>query len=258
VDVINTYFGRDKLLIGAPKSPGVSLTASQHWPDSIVLKYPHKIKSTSEVPDAVTVYRKVLSEQPDTSVTIVTVGFLTNLSYLLKSQPDRLSPLNGLELVSKKVKRLVSMAGMFPEGREFNVFMDSSSSEYVYKKWPGEVIFTGFEIGRRILTGLRLMNSDIQNSPVRDVFRISIPLSDEDRNGRMSWDETAVLIAVYGTEGFFETRRGKIIVKSDGSNRWEDSPDGKQFYVIQKMPVNEISKFIEDRMMHIPIHLQSK
>jgi len=41
------------------------------------------------------------------------------------------------------------------------------------------------------------------------VFRISIPLSAEDKNGRMSWDETAVLIGVYGTEGFFDTVRGK-------------------------------------------------
>ncbi len=253
IDVINTYFGRKDLPIGAPKSPGVSLTATQHWPDSIVSKYPHKIRSTSEVPDAVTVYRKVLAAQPDSSVTIVTVGFLTNLSNLLQSQPDSLSTLNGIELISKKVNRLISMAGKFPKGREYNVHMDSTSSEYVFNEWPGEIIFTGEEIGRKILTGLRLINSDIQHSPVKDVFRISIPLSEEDKNGRKSWDETAVLIAVYGTEGFFETVRGNIIVNSDGSNGWENNPEGKHLYVLQKMPVSDMSKFIEDRMMHIPV-----
>ena len=66
--------------------------------------------------------------------------------------------------------------------------MDSVASEYVYKNWPGEIIFTGFEIGWEIRTGLRLMKSDILNSPVKDVFRISIPMSDEDKNGRMSWE----------------------------------------------------------------------
>ena len=182
IDVINTYFGRKDLPIGAPKSPGVSLTATQHWPDSIVSKYPHKIRSTSEVPDAVTVYRKVLASEPDSSVTIVTVGFLTNLSNLLQSQPDSLSPLNGIELISKKVNRLIYMAGKLPKGREYNVYMDSTSSEYVFNEWPGEILFTGEEIGRKILTGLRLINSDIQNSPVKDVFRISIPLSEEDKN----------------------------------------------------------------------------
>jgi hypothetical protein len=97
------------------------------------------------------------------------------------------------------------------------------------------------------------MESPVQNSPVKDVFRISIPLSEEDKNGRMSWDETAVLIAVYGTEGFFDTRRGTIIVYPDGSNSWKDDPEGKHQYVIQKMPVPEITRFIEDRMMHIPV-----
>ena len=88
IELINAYFGRNDLPIGAPKTEGVSMTASQHWPDSIVAKYPHKIKSTSEVPDAVTIYRRVLAAQPDSSVTIVTVGFLTNLSHLLQSQPE--------------------------------------------------------------------------------------------------------------------------------------------------------------------------
>jgi inosine-uridine nucleoside N-ribohydrolase len=254
INVINTYFGRKDLSIGAPKSPGVSLTASQHWPDSIVSRYPHRIGSTSEVPDAVTVYRKVLATQPDNSVTIVTVGFLTNLSNLLQSQSDSFSPLNGIELISKKVKRLVSMAGKFPEGREFNVFMDSTSSEYVLNEWPGEIIFTGFEIGEKIHTGLRLIQSDIKNSPVKDVFRISIPLSEEDKNGRMSWDETAVLIAVYGTKGYFDTERGTIIINKDGSNRWKSSPAGKHLYVIQKMPVSDMSRFIEDRIMHVPAY----
>ena len=254
INVINTYFGRAELPIGAPKSAGVSLGSSQHWADSITSKYPHTIKSTNEVPDAVEIYRKTLNAQPDKSVTIVTVGFLTNLGNLLKSPPDNISPFSGKELVMKKVKSLVSMAGKFPAGKEFNIYMDSTASVYVYKNWPGEIIFTGFEIGWEIRTGLRLIKSDIKNSPVKDVFRISIPLSEEDKVGRMSWDETAVLIGVYGTRGFFDTVRGRIIVNPDGSNSWEDNPGGKQIYVKQKMPVKEMSSFIENRMMHVPFH----
>jgi len=253
IDVINTYFGRPGLLIGAPKTIGVNLGSSQHWADSIVVKYPHKTDKTSEAEDAVTVYRKILNSQSDNSVTIVTVGFLTNLNNLLKSQPDNISPLTGKELINKKVIQLVSMAGKFPAGREFNIYMDSTSSKYVYENWPGNVIFTGFEIGWDIRTGLRLMNSDINGSPVKDVFKISIPLSEEDKYGRMSWDETAVLIGVYGTEGFFDTIRGNIIINPDGSNKWENNPNGKHMYVKQKMGINEMSIFIEDRMMHVPV-----
>lgn len=253
IDVINTYFGRPDIPLGAPKSAGADMSASQHWPDSIVARYPHKAGSTSEAPDAVSVYRKILSEQPDKSVTVVTVGFLTNLNNLLKSGSDNFSQLTGKELVEKKVKNLVSMAGWFPKGREFNIYIDSAASQYVFENWPGKVTFTGFETGKEIKTGLRLINSSISNSPVKDVFRISIPLSEEDKSGRMSWDETAVLIAVYGTDRFFNTVSGTILIATDGSNTWKADPEGKQSYVVMKTSPKEVADFIEDRMMHIPV-----
>jgi inosine-uridine nucleoside N-ribohydrolase len=253
IEIINRYFGRPDLPLGEPKTPGVNLTASQHWPDSLVAKYQHRIIKSNEADDAVHLYRKILASHPDSSVTIVTVGFLTNLANLLKSLPDSLSPLSGEELVSKKVRLLVSMAGEYPKGREFNIYNDSVSSEYVFNDWPGKIIFTGGEIGSKIFTGLKLVNSDISNSPVKDVFRISMPLTEEDKNGRMSWDETAVLIAVYGTEGFFDTVHGNIIINKDGSNSWETGNKGKMSYVVQKMDRKEMGSFIEARMMHIPI-----
>src|SRR6478752_4150373 len=132
LSVFNTYFKRPNIPIGIVKGNGVNLSDEQHWSDTLVAKYPHKIKSNDEAEDAVTVYRKVLSQQPDNSVTIVTVGFLTNLANLMNSKPDKYSPLDGTTLIHKKVKRLVSMAGRFPEGKEFNVFMDSTSSQIVF------------------------------------------------------------------------------------------------------------------------------
>jgi inosine-uridine nucleoside N-ribohydrolase len=253
IEVINTYFNRPGLEIGLPKSAGADMGSTQHWADSLVAKYPHTIKSTADVQDAEPLYRRILSSQPDESVTIVTVGFLTNLSNLLKSGPDEFSPLSGADLVSRKVKILVSMAGKFPGGKEFNIHIDSASSKFVFENWPGKIIFTGYEIGWEIRTGLRLIQSSAENSPVKDVFRISIPMSEEDRMGRMSWDETAVLIGVYGTNGFFDEVRGKIVVNDDGSNGWINDPHGDHYYVVQKMPVQEMAEFIEDRMMHIPV-----
>jgi inosine-uridine nucleoside N-ribohydrolase len=252
IDVVNTWYDRPDLPAGAPKSHAVDMGAWQHWPDSLMAKYPHRVQSTAELPDALAVYRKVLYAQPDTSVTIVTVGFLTNLADLLLSGADSLCQLTGKELISRKVKRLVSMAGRFPVGKEFNVEMDSVASKYVFENWPTPIIFTGFEIGWEIRTGLRLIRMDMDNNPVRDVFRISIPMAAEDSLGRMSWDETAVLIAVYGTKGFFNTVRGIITVNTDGSNGWINSQDGRHVYVVQQMPVEEMSRFIEDRMMHVP------
>ena len=68
------------------------------------MKYPHLL-STDEAPDAVKLYRKILSQQEDTAVTIISVGFLTNLGNLIMSEPDELSPLTGKKLIEKKVKR---------------------------------------------------------------------------------------------------------------------------------------------------------
>jgi inosine-uridine nucleoside N-ribohydrolase len=252
LDAMNTFYGRPDMIMGAPVSKGVSIGAFQHWPDSLISKFPHDVQATADLPDAVMVYRKILGSQPDSSVTIVTVGFLTNLEGLLRSLPDSISDLSGTDLISKKVKKLVSMAGKFPGGREFNVMVDSSASQYVFEHWPTEIVFTGFEIGWEIRTGLGLLRSDLQKHPVKDVFRMCIPMAAEDSLGRMSWDETAALIGVYGTSGFFETAYGRIVIYPNGSNGWIDEPNGHHSYVIQKMPVAEMARFIEERMMHVP------
>src|SRR5687768_1487033 len=86
--VLNTYFNRPGLPVGIPKQNGLELKDFQHWTDSLLAKYPHAIKDNEEVPEAAALYRKLLSAQPDKSVTIITVGFFTNLADLLQSAPD--------------------------------------------------------------------------------------------------------------------------------------------------------------------------
>src|SRR5436190_14223179 len=176
-NVLNTYFKRPGILIGVPKGKALELKDKQHWTDSLLRKYPHKIKTNDEVNDAIEVYRKTLATQPGKSVIIITVGFLTNLSALLQSKPDKYSKLDGKELVKQKVKQLVCMAGRFPLGSEFNIRMDAGASQFVFDNWKTPVLLSGVEIGFKIKTGLPLVNNiAIQNSPVKDVFRISIPL----------------------------------------------------------------------------------
>src|SRR5438045_6738826 len=83
--VLNTYFKLPNIPVAVPKGEALELRDWQHWSDSVVKNYPHAINSNKDVPDAVTVYRRILSIQPDKSVTIITVGFLTNLKNLLQS-----------------------------------------------------------------------------------------------------------------------------------------------------------------------------
>ncbi|QJW91577.1 nucleoside hydrolase [Spirosoma taeanense] len=253
LNVLNTYFGRPDLPIGVPKGDAVTDKDTQHWSDTITARYPHKVKSNDEVPDAVTLYRQILAQQPDRSVTIITVGFLTNLANLLNSQPDRYSRLSGKDLVAQKVKNLVSMAGKFPGGREYNVFRDTPASKIVFAQWPTPILMSGFEIGEKIHSGKPLtQNAQIRNSPVKDVFTISLPKSKEDIGGRMSWDQTAVLVGIKGYEPYYTVKSGRLTLNADGSNGWDDAGQGHQHLVV-KMPVPQVEKLINDLMQHQPI-----
>ncbi len=252
--VLNTYFKRPNIPIGVPKDEALELRDWQHWTDSIVNNYPHSINSNNDVPDAVTLYRRILSIQSDKSVTIISVGFLTNLKKLLQSKADMFSPLTGEQLVKQKVKQLVSMAGKFPSGSEFNINRDFPSSKFVYENWPTPVLFSGFEIGEKIKVGLPLIhNNDIKKSPVKDVFRISIPQAAEDSAGRKSWDETAVFVGILGYEKWFDVKQGKIVISDkDGSNTWIDDNTSNQYYLVQKVEPAVVQKMIDDLIQHQP------
>lgn len=257
LSVFNTYFGRPAIPVGVPRDlpgqlPAIPDADRQHWSDTLVARYPHQLRSNAEAEEAVSLYRRVLAAQPDGSVTVVTVGFFTNLANLLQSGPDRHSKLTGRELVARKVGRLVSMAGKFPAGREFNVFKDTKASQVVMANWPTPVLFSGFEIGEKIHTGLPLVrNPNIRRSPVQDVFRISIPLDKNDVNGRMSWDQTAVLVAVLGPAPYYATQPGRMTVADDGSNGWDATATGHQ-RLVEARPVAEVEARINDLMQHQP------
>ncbi len=253
INVFNTYFGRPDIPIGIVTGNAVELGDKQHWTDSVISRYPHKIKNNQDVPDALILYRKILASQPDHSVTIITVGFLTNLANLLNSKGDSYSPLNGLELVKRKVRNLVCMAGRFPTGREFNLDQDVSSSKKVLTDWPTTILFSGFEIGQKIKTGLDLVhNNKIQNSPVKDVFSICIPLSAEDSLGRMSWDETAVLVAIKGWQAYYTLQKGSCVIDSDGTNEWKNNGNTRAHLVEKQSPL-VVSEVINQLIMHQPM-----
>ena len=110
--VINHWYGRDELQIGAYKGGKLDLDRQPlSYVDDLVANFPSPIKNSSQVPDAVGVYRRALASQLDASVSIASIGLMTNLQNLLQSAPDAISPLSGFDLVSAKVKILAVMGG---------------------------------------------------------------------------------------------------------------------------------------------------
>ncbi len=254
LSVLNTYFKRPDIPIGITKTILPNKNCSQHWAQAIIAKYPHALKSNDEAMDAVKLYRKILSDQPDSSVTIVSVGFFTNLAGLLNSAADEYSNLDGLTLVKTKVKKLVSMAARIDKdgksGYEFNVMVDAKASQKVFRDWPTPMIISGFEIGEKILTGIRLINNtSIQNSPVKDAFQIALNY-DSNKVGRNSWDETAVLVAVRGIGPWFSFRKLNFEIKDDGQDVL--IPGEKFIYITFKETPQQIGEMIENLMMHQP------
>jgi hypothetical protein len=127
---------------------------------------------------------------------MVSVGFLSNLRNLLMTRPDRLSPLDGRELVAGKVRAWVCMGGQFPKGPEAcNLRRDAPAAAYAIEHWPTPIIFSGGELGSRIQTGAGLTKLPA-DSPVRRAYKLYNGLTN-----RASWDQTAVLYAVRGLEG---------------------------------------------------------
>jgi pyrimidine-specific ribonucleoside hydrolase len=252
INIFNTYFNRPDIPVGVVRGNAVELGDKQHWTDTVISRYPHRILNNDQAEDALILYRKTLASQPDHSVTIITVGFLTNLAHLLETGPDEYSNLKGIDLIRKKVVSLVCMAGRFPSGREFNLDQDPASSKTVMTFWPGPILLSGFEIGQKIRTGIPLIHNDaIQHSPVKDVFSICIPMAAEDSAGRMSWDETAVFVAVKGWRNFYKLQTGECSINPDGSNVWVNG-EGMKAHLVEKKSPQEMTDIINRLIMHQP------
>jgi inosine-uridine nucleoside N-ribohydrolase len=185
------------------------------------------------VPDAVDVLREALASAEDGSVTIIQVGFSTNLARLLDSAPDDRSPLPGRELVRQKVRLLSIMGGQFPDGDpEYNIRMDIPSARKLVDEWPTKMVFSGYEIGLSIPYPAASIQSHfayVDDHPIADAYHHYLEMPYD----RPSWDLTSVLYAVRPDEGYFDlSEAGHVTVLDDGHVRHEASAGGMHQYLI--------------------------
>ncbi|KAA0991962.1 nucleoside hydrolase [Dyadobacter aurulentus] len=243
-DAINVWFGRKDIPIGVSQKD--SLREFSKYTRQISGQFPNRFKSNAEAEDGTTVYRRLLSNAPDQSVVIVTIGHLTSLSKLLDSAPDSNSPLSGRDLVRKKVKRWSCMGGQFPEGKEANFYRpDPASTINCLTKWKLPVTFAGWEVGNQIVTGGASFKAHSDpKSPVYKAYALYNGFQ-----GRASWDQIALLEAVEGAETYFTVKKdGHCKVAPDGSNKWIAPADDSQGYLVICAPVEKIRGQV-DRLM---------
>jgi inosine-uridine nucleoside N-ribohydrolase len=267
VDAINRYYGRPDIPVGVFRGPHQEMAETGRYAEKTVGAFPHRLQSGAGAPAAYKLYRRVLAGRPDGTVVVISVGFLTNLEALLASGPDELSPLDGVELVRKKVKHWSCMGGRFPtsgEGSEFNLATYPEATAYVLAHWPTPVTFAGAELGEKVLTGARLMKKyPATRSPVARAYREYTGGQD-----RMSWDQTAALFAVRGLahdgQTYFTTvseghNRFELAVGTPAGakptpshNTWVAAPDTDQAYLVAALPPAQLARVIEDLMMQPP------
>lgn len=241
VDAVNTFYGNGNIPIGVVKN-GVrgsddSFVKLADAMDNGVMRYPHDLKKGDDAPDATKLLREVLSQQPDGSVTMVQVGFSTNLVRLLDSPGDAISPLSGRDLVRNKVKLLCLMAGAFTKigndehYREYNVIKDIPAAQKLATQWPTPIVWSGFEIGIAVPYSAQSIQRDyeyVAHHPLKEAYYLYQPPPHE----RPTWDLTAVLYAVLPDRGYFDvSESGTITVENDGFTSWQAQPNGAQRFL---------------------------
>ncbi len=234
LDAINTWYGRGDIPIGL-YDKSLELPDYNHsWYIDELAGVAHDINDNT-VDTSLNMYKQVLAQQPDNSVTIISVGFLNNLYDLLQDDPD---------LVARKVNKLVLMGGV--KNDEFNFVRHNlvSQSQYVIENWPGLVVIS--QEGVNILTGSALKETPAGN-PVREAYYKWFFDSFEDR---ASWDQVAVLYGVRGPNIYFDevsSGTGRLL----NGYAWHMQP-GYRTYLTHRLSNSQMAPIIEELMIQAP------
>jgi inosine-uridine nucleoside N-ribohydrolase len=232
IHLVDEYYGRGTIPVGLVhdgKTPEDGNYVRQ------VSELHGRHPNQAAVPDAVELLRKTLAGEKDGAVTLIQVGFSTNLARLLTSAPDRYSKLSGMELVKSKVRSLTVMAGNFAEPKpEFNVMIDIPAATKVFADWPTDIYISGFEVGLAVTYPAASIENDFpQGNPVAEAYRAY----DKMPYDRPSWDLTTVLYDLRPERGYFDVSPpGNVLVGPDGSTRFQPSAQGKR-YLLRVSPV---------------------
>ena len=278
ISAINAFYGAE-VPVGAYKGTfnrGLRGT----YVDDLVARFPTGggPRNASEAPDALTVLRRALGAAPRASVWIASIGFTTNLEALLRSGADAASPLNGTELVAQKVRGLAMMGGRYPDSgfdpsnphlpspeHNFGFHCTAAnarcggeasapiapSTAFVVANWPRSVpiVFAGWELGAKILTGAVMTNGTGRANPCRQAY------IDHGNGevGRASWDPATTLYAVRGAGNFYSEVRGvNRVDPATGNNAFTADADGPHRYLVQKSSVEAVRDAINALLLEAP------
>ena len=207
------------------------------------------------LPEAVSLYRRILSTQPDHSVTIVSVGFSTNIVRLLHSAPDQYSKLKGVDLIAKKVKLLSVMAGSFGKEpvAEYNVVKDIPAAKAIADEWPTQIVYAPFEAGIAVTYPGKSIENDFswtKAHPVVEAYKYYMKMPYD----RPTWDLIAVLYVVENSTKYFtQSDWGNVNVDDKGFTKFSPDKDGKRAYLtLSELQAKETQSHFVELVIKVP------
>lgn len=245
-DVMNTYFGHGDVPIGLVRD---GIKEPKVWIDYAHVAdtkdgegqpmFRRTVADYSSLPDGWQLYRRLLAAQPDRSVSIVSVGFVTCLAQLLTSGADEYSSLTGVELVRRKVKCIYLQGGMFGEAEEpdFNFAQGITFAKTFFQNWPQEVdmVFSPMETGQDVEYTPEQVIADVSWTDVHPIKQVYMQCNCN--TGQRMWDVMPVVQAVEGDALFALSQHGTVRITDQAETIFNPSATGNCRY---QLPGTEV------------------
>ncbi len=261
IDSINRFFGRETpvgINYGRfSDERGVYAAAlCEGFPN----KYPPECMGTDAAPeDTLTVLRRTLAAAEDQSAVLVVTGSLASMEKLVLSPADEISPMTGKELIERKLQRTVIMGGRFYESWPMAIYADGGDSGFLVtwewnikgsgaqtaqnavNEWPGELVFSSYEIGSYIRTMVGYPDRAPAGDPTAEAYRIH-----NQGKGRCSWDQTAMLEAVRPGVYWNYHAYGRVTVDDQCVTHWQRDDGCRHTYLLPKADYEDVRRVIDD------------
>jgi len=264
IDIMNTWYGYPQIPIGIVHNGADCENDAVNYAKQVCqmkneegeLAFNRSLSEYSKLPEAHLLYRKILAQQENNSVTIVSVGFSTNLARLLDTPPDDVSPLTGKELVAQKVKLLCTMAGCFDRDNffEYNIVKDIPAAKKVFTEWPSPLVTSPFEVGIAINYPGNSITKDFAWAPLHPMVE-AYKSYQKMPYDRPTWDLTSVLYSVEGASYFNISPAGEVDVTDKGSTIFTANKNANRHYLtVDSIQAEDIKQHFIELITTQPAH----
>ncbi len=243
IDAVNFFYDNEfELAISSRGYYG-----AEHSYNAVIANKFKSRQTNDTVPLCTDLYRKLLAEAEDSSITIIVVGPLGNIRALYESPADDVSPLTGAELLERKVSRFAIMGGGYPEMKgEWNFNGNQpGTTKFILETLPHHLGFVDYQVGNAVKIGDEF--NELEGlSPLKvgfAHFSANASWMKEYYKGRIldnaSYDQLALYLGIYGDESpYYDMVEGeRCTAVESGDNKWIKDEESNHTYMRLKSDI---------------------